>query len=141
MAGNFHESYSAEAAPMPSDRSTGLVLAAALLVLGLLWRKTGVVLYPAVFMAAALAAMALACPHVLAPVTSLWFRFGLLLHRIVSPVVMFLIFAIAVVPFGLAMQLRRDPLKRRSAADGSLDTYWLKADAEGPGRSDMKRQF
>lgn len=141
MSSNFHESYAADAVPMPSNRSTGLVLAAALALFGLWWRKTDVVLYPAVFMAFALAVMSLACPHILAPLTAAWFRFGLLLHRIVSPVVMFAIFALAIVPFGLLMQMRRDPLRRRAAAEPGLDSYWLKADADAIARTNMTRQF
>jgi hypothetical protein len=141
MASNFHESYAADAVPMPSNRSTGLVLAVALALFGLWWRKTGIVLYPAVFMAVALAIMSLACPHILAPLTAAWFRFGLLLHRIVSPVVLFAIFALAIVPFGLLMQLRRDPLRRRAAADPNLDSYWLKTDVEPTERPNMARQF
>ena len=141
MASHFHESYAADAVPMPSNRSTGLVLAVALALFGLWWRRTGVVLFPAVFMAFALAVMSLACPHILAPLTAGWFRFGLLLHRIVSPAVMFAIFALAIVPFGLLMQLRRDPLRRRAVADPKLDSYWLEADAGPTTHSSMMHQF
>ncbi len=141
MLNNFHESYAADAVPMPSDRSTGLVLAAAMALFGLWWRKTGIVLYPALFMAFALASMAIACPSILAPLTAGWFRFGLLLHRIVSPVVMFIIFALVIVPFGLLMQTRRDPLQRKAKADPAIESYWLKAGTEATAPPDMRRQF
>ncbi|KAB2850359.1 MAG: hypothetical protein F9K44_05165 [Hyphomicrobiaceae bacterium] len=141
MASNFHESYAAVAVPMPSNRSTGLVVAAALTLFGLWWRRTGVVLYPAVFMAFALAVLSLVWPRLLAPLTAAWFRFGLLLHRLVNPIVMFLIFALAVVPFGLLMQLRRDPLRRHRAPADAEETYWIKIEHRDQPVSGMARQF
>jgi hypothetical protein len=48
-------------------------------------------------------------PRSLAPLNRLWFRFGLLLGRVVSPVAMALSFYGTVVPTGLVMRLRFDP--------------------------------
>lgn len=123
MAGNFHERYSAaEEVPLPSERSTGLVFAAVALIVAYFWRANSTVLIPALAVAAAFVATSLLAPHLLKPLNVAWFRLALLLNKIVSPIVMFVLFLIAIVPFGLVMQLRADPLrKRRSGAT----SYWI----------------
>lgn len=53
-------------------------------------------------------------PRSLAPLNRLWFRFGLLLGRVVSPVAMALSFYGTVVPTSLVMRLlRKDILRLR----------------------------
>jgi hypothetical protein len=75
-----------------SDRSFGLVMAAALVIVtslnawhsGRLWPWTGGL--AALFLAAAFIR-----PAVLHPLNLLWLKFGLLIHRVVNPVVMALL--------------------------------------------------
>src|SRR5450631_315356 len=76
-----------------SDRSFGIVMAAAFSVVtllnawhwGRLWPWTGGL--AALFLAAALLR-----PMVLNPLNRIWLKFGLLLHRVVNPIVMALLF-------------------------------------------------
>src|ERR1700741_981642 len=84
----------------PSDRSVGLVFAAVFAIVGCwpLWAAGGVRLW-SLTIAAAFAAVALVVPRWLAPLNRVWMRFGLLLHRIVNPVIMGLIYFLGVVPF------------------------------------------
>lgn len=123
-----------------SDRGFGLVMAAFFAIVGLwpvpwsgqprLW-SLGVA---AVFMGAALAR-----PGALAPLNRLWTRFGLLLHRIVNPVVMGLVFYLTVTPIGLLMRaLGKDPLRLR--LDRTAATYWIEREP-GPAPETMKNQF
>ena len=56
-------------------------------------------------MAAILAAVSLIAPVSLKPINILWFQFGLLLHRVVNPVVMFAMFALVFVPAGMIMRI------------------------------------
>jgi hypothetical protein len=140
MADNFHERLAAhEPVPMPSDRSTGLVLAVAATVAAVLFRHTAALIWGFAAVATVLATLALARPQLLAPVTRGWFRLGMLLNRIVSPIVLLILFAVIVAPYGLVMQLFRDPLRRRAKAQ-SLSTYWVEKDRQGP-VNDMSRQF
>ena len=84
--------------------------------------------------------LAIAVPRVLGPLNRLWMLFGLLLGRIVSPIVLFLVYVIAVVPTGLILRMRgKDPLKRQF--DATAASYWVHR--EPPGRPDatMTRQF
>jgi hypothetical protein len=73
----------------------------------------------------------------LAPLNRLWFRFGLLLGKIVTPIVMLLVFVLTVVPTGIVMRLLgKDPLRRKF--DKSASSYWVSRDAPpGP----MRNQF
>ena len=74
--------------------------------------------------------------EILTPLNKLWFRFGLFLGKIVSPIVMAVIFFLVVTPTGLFMKLlRKDLLNLRYNNEQS---YWIKKD--GP-ESKMKNQF
>ena len=73
---------------------------------------------------------------ILTPLNKLWFKFGLFLGMIVSPLVMGFIFFIVVTPIGIIMRLfRKDLLNLKY---NQKKTYWIvKA---GP-KSKMKNQF
>ena len=57
------------------------------------------------------------------PVYVVWMSLGVLLGRVTSPIVLFVIYALLVVPVGIAFRLRgRDTMKRRR--DENADSYW-----------------
>ena len=69
-----------------------------------------------------------------------WMRLGLLLSKLVSPVVMGLIFYTAVTPTGLLMRLfRKDLLHLKK--DSSTESYWIKREPPGPEPESIKHQF
>ena len=73
---------------------------------------------------------------ILTPLNSVWFRFGLLLGKIVSPVIMGIIFFTIVTPIAFFMRiLGKDLLNLRYNNDKS---YWIKKDNT---KSLMKNQF
>ena len=72
---------------------------------------------------------------ILTPLNMLWFKFGLLLGRIVSPVIMALVFFCVVTPTGLIMKLfNKDLLKLKKK---NKESYWI----ERKSKSEMKNQF
>jgi hypothetical protein len=72
----------------------------------------------------------------LSPLNKLWFKFGIFLGKIVSPLVMGIIFFFVVTPIGLIMRiLGKDLLNLKYNSNKS---YWSKND--GP-KSKMKNQF
>lgn len=76
----------------------------------------------------------------LAPLNRLWARLGRLLHAIVNPVLMGLVFALAIVPTGLLMRLAgKDPLRLRR--DPSATTYWVACPPPQGREGAMKDQF
>ena len=73
---------------------------------------------------------------ILSPLNKIWFKFGLLLGKIISPVVMGLIFFIVVTPTGLILRLfKKDVLNLKF---NNNNTYWI--EKSGP-KSKMKNQF
>jgi hypothetical protein len=124
-----------------SDRSFGIVMAAAFAVVtalngwhaGRLWPWTA-------GLSALLLVAALARPQVLNPLNRLWLRFGLLLHRVVNPVVMALVFYGAVWPTGLVMRwMGRDLLRLKLEPDAA--SYWIVRQPPGPSPETMRDQF
>jgi len=124
-----------------SDRSFGLVMAAALATvtslnawhLGRLWPWTG-------GLAALLLAAALLRPAILHPLNLIWLKFGLLLHRVVNPVLMALIFYGTVLPTGLVMRMMGKDLLRLKRQPGA-DSYWIVRKPPGPSPETMRDQF
>ena len=137
MIRNFYESYARTEAKAPSERSTGLVFAAVAVIVGASWRHSAIVPWIALGIAVALVAVSLITPVVLKPVNLLWFKFGLLLHRIVNPLVMFAVFALAFVPAGALMRLWHDPLRAKRMTSAS--TYWI--DRRDSTAGSMTNQF
>jgi hypothetical protein len=90
--------------------------------------------------AAAFGLAALAAPRMLHPLNALWFRLGLLLHRVVSPLVMGAVFFLCVTPIGLIMRMRGKDLLSLRREDGSR-TYWVVRDPAGPDPATMTKQF
>jgi hypothetical protein len=128
--------------PESSDRSFGFVFTAVFCVMGcwpLLHAEP--LRWWALVVAAAFAVLALARPQLLHPLNRLWLAFGRLLHRIVSPLVMAMLFFAAVTPTGWLMRLRgRDilSLKRRP----ELKSYWIRREpGSRPAPEMMKNQF
>ena len=135
---NFHEDFGHRDVVPPSERSTGLVFAAMVAIVAAVWYRHPAVWIPAGGLALGFLLISLLAPWVLRPLNLLWFRFSMLLYRIVNPVVMLLMYAVAIVPTGLIMQRLRDPLQatRRPAQK----TYWVESLADPYGAS-MKNQF
>ena len=83
---------------------------------------------------------ALVRPQVLGPLNRLWLRLGLLLQRLVTPVVMALLFYGTVTPIALVLRLLgKDLLRLR--IDRGADSYWLERRPPGPAPDTMRNQF
>jgi hypothetical protein len=125
-----------------SDRSFGFVFAVVFSVIAFspLLRSADGVRWWAVAVSVGFLVLALAMPGLLHRPKLIWFRFGSALHRIVSPVVMALIFVGAVVPVGLLarfcgkdfLRLRREP---------EAESYWLERQPPGPDGTSLRDQF
>jgi len=73
---------------------------------------------------------------ILTPLNTLWFKFGIFLGKIVSPIIMGLIFFLVVTPIGILMRiLGKDLLNLKYNLNKS---YWI--EKSGP-KSKMKNQF
>ena len=143
MVQNFtHERLTREKQVAPgSERSFAIVMSLALVVIGCInfwhngriWPWLGVVIVLLVIAGCF-------APALLRPVNRLWFQFGLLLHAVVNPLVMGLVFFGAVLPTGFVMRaLGKDPLRLK--IEGNRESYWVKRRPPGPAPETMKDQF
>ena len=79
-------------------------------------------------------------PILLRPLNILWFRLSLLLGKIVTPIVMGLIYVIAFIPIGIVLRLcGKDVLALKRRTD--RESYWIIRQPPGPEAGSMKRQF
>ena len=127
------------AAPESSDRGFGFVFAVVFTLIGcwpfLYWQPPR---WWALAIAAAFGLIALIRPQILHPLNRLWLALGRLLHKVVSPLVMGLIFFATVTPTGWIMRLLgKDVLSLKRRPD--LKSYWIKR--EPSGQESMKNQF
>jgi len=125
----------------PSNRSFGWVFTAFFTLVGAysLWR--GGTVYPWSFgLAAVISVVTIARPEWLAPLNRLWMKFGELLHRVVSPVVLGVIFYGVFTPVGFVMRMaRRDTMKRKF--EPTAPTYWIRRSPPGPAVDSFRDQF
>ena len=73
----------------------------------------------------------------LTPLNKLWFKFGILLGSIVSPLIMGLVYFFVVTPMGVLMRILGKDLLKTSKVK-SASSYWIKRDKQ---QSTMKKQF
>ena len=124
-----------------SERQFGLVFAAVFVIVALfpLLGDGGVRLW-SLGIAAAFVVVSFVYPRCLRPFNKLWFRFGLLLHRVMSPLVMGFMFFVAVTPTGFIMRtLGKDLLRLRFDKDAT--SYWIERTPPGPAPDTMRNQF
>lgn len=124
-----------------SNRSFGLVLSIAFLLVALAPLLSGrSIRVWSLGVALAFGIAALAAPTALGPLNRVWMKFGLLLHRIVSPVILGIMFFLVVTPMGMVMRvLRKDPLRLRQ--DHEARTYWVERTPPGPRSDSFTDQF
>ena len=131
----------AEAIRTATDRSFGFTFAGLFALLGswLLWHSNplGIAMLGVAAVFGTVGALAPGWLHFLNVV---WTRFGLLLNKIVSPIVLGAIFVVVFVPVSVVFRLMgRDVLKRKF--ESGLATYWVDRSPPGPGGESFPRQF
>lgn len=126
---------------MGSELSFGLVFAGLFAVLAAYpLVKGGTIRLEYLGVAGVFLALALVRPQLLRPLNIVWFRLGLAIGRIMTPVVMALIYCVTVVPIGLLMRAAgKDVL--RLERDAAATSYWIAREEPGPKPGSMKRQF
>src|SRR5215469_14983419 len=118
MAFNFHEDLKRSARIRgSSDRNFGLVFAAFFALVGL-WplHARGPVRVPPLIVAGVFLVVALVRPQWLRPLNKVWTLVGLLLGRIVNPIVTAILFYLVFTPMGfISRLLGKDPLRLKPA--------------------------
>jgi hypothetical protein len=126
---------------MGSNRSFGLVFAGFFLVVALLPLVLGGAMrWWALALAAAFAAIALVAPRLLSPFNRAWYALGLVLHHVVNPLIMAVMFYGAILPMALLLRaLGKDLLRLKR--DPAAASYWIVREPPGPAAGSMSKQF
>ena len=123
---------------MGSNRSFGVVFSVVFLIISF-WPlfTEGTIRIWAIFIAILFLLISYFKPDVLYPLNKIWFKFGLLLGIIVSPIVMGIVFFIIVTPIGIIMRIiGKDLLNKK--INNSVKSYWIKREQV---IGSMKNQF
>jgi len=126
---------------MGSNRSFGLVFGVVFIVVALLPVVHGApIRWWALGVAGAFFAAAVLAPRVLTPLNRVWFALGLVLHRVVNPVIMAVMFYGAILPMALLLRvLGKDLLRLKREPNAA--SYWIARDPPGPAPGSMTKQF
>lgn len=145
-AAELHEKFHDEdAGKIGSDRSFGVVFTIFFAVLGLWplrpWADaTGEPRWAFLAGSAVFLLVALVVPKILHPLNVVWMKFAALLNRIVSPIVMGVMFFVVVTPFALLVRATGKDLLRLKR-DPQAKSYWIRRDPPGPPPDTMINQF
>ena len=138
----MHENYSrVEEVKVSSDRSFGIVFLFIFLVSGLWLVSEG---YPEgwIFLVVSISLflVILRRPSILSPLNLVWFKFGLLLSRVVNPIMLGVIFFLVITPIAVIRRLlSKDSLHLKFKP--RLKSYWIDRNPPGPKPSSMTKQF
>ena len=77
--------------------------------------------------------------HLLLPLNKLWMRFGVLLGKIISPIILAILFFVMFTPIAIGMRIfQRDELRLKSS---NYDSFWKFRDQDIYNHSSFTQQF
>ena len=123
---------------LPSNRNFGLVFFVFFLIIGL-WPLLGTneIRYWSIFFSIIFFLLGITNSKLLNPLNKIWFNFGILLGKVISPLIMGIIFFLVVTPIGVIMRvIGKDILSLKYNKKNK--SYWI--EKNGP-KSKMKNQF
>lgn len=125
-----------------SNRGFGLVMAGFFLLctLGSAWKHRGLppLHWPALSLAFAFFALVL--PVALTPLNRAWTLLGMVLHKVMNPLVMGLLFFGFITPFGFLFRLIKGDVLRLEI-DRSAGSYWIVREEKDQPGGGMANQF
>ena len=126
---------------LPSDRSFGtLFVVVFLAVAGYVWWLGSTWYGVPLGLSVLTLAVTLIRPNLLRPFNRWWMQLAVVLNRVVSPLVLGLIFFGMFTPIALAMRMAgRDTMKRKF--DAAVTTYWIDRQPPGPDPKGLPNQF
>lgn len=130
--------------PLPSNTSFGglFVVVFALLAGWAGWKgatpwAVGLAVAAVLFLLTTLVA-----PRLLTPLNRAWMALGHLLGRIISPIVLGVMFFGLITPVALVQRLSgRDALRLRAFRDPKVSSHWVRRDPAGPAPESFRRPY
>lgn len=137
-----HENFTREEHPGgSSDRSFGMVFAGVFaLIAAYVWWHHGASWPYLLAVAAVFAVLGLVAPRVLGPLNRGWMRVGLLIGKVMNPVILGIMFFGVMLPIGLLMRWRGKDLLRLKL-DPAAPSYWIERQPPGPSPETMRNQY
>ena len=127
---------------LPSERRFGTLFVLVFALLGAWGQYKGWTTTASIgwFVAAVVVAIVtVVAPRLLAPFNKAWFLFGELMGKVVSPLVLGVIFFLLITPIALITRLfGRDELRLKRA---NANSYWIDRKPPGPAGDSFKNQF
>ena len=122
---------------LPSNRNFGIVFFLVFLIIAVYpLTYSGKIIIWSLIVSLSFLFLGLINSKILNPLNKLWFKFGMFLGKIISPIIMGAIFFFVVTPIGIIMRLfGKDLLNLKSSG---IKSYWI--EKNGP-KSNMKKQF
>ncbi|MGE0383149.1 MAG: SxtJ family membrane protein [Gammaproteobacteria bacterium] len=131
-----------EASATPSERSTGLVFAVVLGLIGFAPLLTGAGPRSwAVALGVVFALVAWRAPRRLARLTRAWAALGEALHRVVSPIVLGAVYFLLITPTGLLRRHLPGGDALRLKFDPDAPSYWIERRPPGPPGDSLRHPF
>ncbi|WP_457936051.1 SxtJ family membrane protein [Mesorhizobium sp. 10J20-29] len=127
---------------LPSNRKFGALIGGVLALVALRghfleWSVATIA--PVSLLAFVFVGIAIIAPNSLSPLTAAWMKFGLLLGKIVGPIVLGSLFFLVITPVAVVTRLfGRDELRLRRPGANS---YWIVREPPGPAGDTFKNQF
>ena len=120
-----------------SNKNFGIVFFVVFIIIGF-WPLLDINTYRlwAIIIAVIFLTLGLVNSKLLTPLNILWFKFGIFLGKIVSPIVMGVIFFFVVTPIAILMRISKKDLLNLKF--NNKETYWIK---KSNYKSKMKNQF
>lgn len=129
-----------------SNRGFGLIVGGIFAAIGLVrvylhWGEDlGIFTTVCLVLGAALVGLGLVAPSTLTVPNRLWMKLGLLLAKIINPLVLGLVYLVVITPIGFLLRLSgKDPMARNLKNDSS--SYWIDRSPPGPEPETMTDQF
>ncbi len=122
---------------IPSEKSFGIVFAVLFFLIAVYpLINSGEIRYWSLILSLLFLILGLLKSKILTPLNKLWFKFGIFLGKVISPLVMGIIFFLVITPIGILMRLMRKDLLNLKF--NSSNSYWIKKEGI---KSKMKNQF
>ncbi len=120
-----------------SNKSFGIVFSIVFLLIGLYpLINYDQIRFWALIIAFIFLTLGLLNSKILTPLNEIWFKIGIILGKLISPIIMAIIFFFVVTPIALLMRLaKKDILNLRY---NNNETYWMEKSTK---KSTMKNQF
>lgn len=126
---------------LPSNREFGLFFAAlsAAVSAYAYWKDSLILTVITLVIAILFAVVVFISPKLLSPLNRFWYGFGMILGKIVSPIVLGIIFFLLITPVSLATRFfGRDALRIKKRY---VRSYWIAREPVGPPPDSFKNQF